>query len=192
MKNSVVKVTPKRPIHRALISLSIGTLLSVSSLWANEESQSKNASQDGNCELSEQKREMLSRINEFRNQERQCGNQRFAVAKPLVWSCQLEQTAQLHSNDMADKDYFSHISPDGSDVQQRVNNSGYSWQAVGENIAAGHLSSGAAIEGWVESPGHCRNMMSDAFTEVGMANAQPGDSGSSHSSYWIQVLANPR
>ncbi|WP_319796381.1 CAP domain-containing protein [Halomonas sp. FeN2] len=46
------------------------------------------------------------------------------------------------------------------------------------------------VEGWLDSPGHCRNIMNDAFTEMGMAKAE--DSESRYSTYWTQTLGNPR
>jgi uncharacterized protein YkwD len=91
---------------------------------------------------------------------------------------------------MAENDYFSHTDPNGVGIQQRVSSQGYVWQAVGENIAAGHTSVSAVVKGWLESPGHCRNIMSDAFTEMGMAKAN--DSESRYSTYWTQTLGKQR
>ena len=54
----------------------------------------------------------------------------------------------------------------------------------------GHTSVSAVVEGWLDSPGHCRNIMNDAFTEMGMAKAE--DSESRYSTYWTQTLGNPR
>ncbi len=135
---------------------------------------------------------MLSLINEARSQARQCGKQDFEAVKPLTWNCTLEMAAESHSQDMAKKDYFSHTGPDGVGIQQRVSSRGYVWRAVGENIAAGQESIAAVVEGWLESPGHCRNIMKDTFTEMGMAKAKAEDSGSTYPSYWTQVLAKPR
>lgn len=194
MKNSVADTIGRRPVSWApatplltapLIILLIGMLMGSSSSWAGDQPQS-------DCELTDQKREMLSQINEARSQDRQCGSQHFAAAKPLAWNCKLEAAAEMHAQDMAENDYFSHTDTDGDEIQHRVNGKGYQWQAVGENIAAGHSSSAAAVEGWLESPGHCRNIMSDTFTEMGMANAKPDSAESRYSSFWVQVLAHPR
>lgn len=202
MKNLVADTRGMRPAPWALATplltislltiLLIGMLMGASSSWASDETQSDSASLQGECELTDQKREMLAQINEARSQERQCGSQHFAAAEPLAWNCKLEAAAEMHVKDMAENDYFSHTGPDGNEIQHRVSDTGYRWQAVGENIAAGHSSSAAAVEGWLESPGHCGNIMSDAFTEMGMANAKPNSTESRYSSYWAQVLANPR
>ncbi|GHB02163.1 CAP domain-containing protein [Modicisalibacter luteus] len=165
-------------------------LMACSAAWAAEGAPEGNTVVKGDCELTDRKREMLSRVNEARSQARQCGNQRFAAAEPLTWNCTLEAAAQAHSRDMAKKDYFSHTGPDGVGIQQRVSSRGYVWRAVGENIAAGQASIVAVVDGWMESPGHCRNIMNEAFTEMGMAKAD--DPGSMYSPYWTQVLAQPR
>lgn len=181
---------PKRPAAGALSSLMVIMLIAAGSSWASDESQSDNASHPVECELNDQKQAMLTLVNEARSQARQCGDQRFEAVEALVWSCKLEAAAESHSQDMAANDYFSHTGPDGAGIEQRVDNQDYVWQAVGENIAAGHTSVSAAVEGWLESPGHCRNIMNDAFTEMGMAKAN--NSESRYSTYWTQTLGTPR
>lgn len=185
MKNSVADTIGRRPAHWAFTTLMICLLMGSGSSWASDETPS-------DCEPTDQKHEMLSQVNEARSQERQCGSQHFAAAEPLAWSCKLEAAAEMHAEDMAENDYFSHTGTDGNEIQHRVSDTGYRWQAVGENIAAGHSSSAAAVEGWLESPGHCRNIMSADFTEMGMANAKPSSAESRYSSFWVQVLAHPR
>ncbi|TMU24988.1 CAP domain-containing protein [Halomonas sp. ATBC28] len=191
MRSSVDNVPPKRPAAGALYGLTVIMLLMGSfSLWANDQTQGDNAPPQGECELNDQQQEMLSQINEARSQARQCGDQQFEAVESLAWSCKLEAAAKSHSQDMAENDYFSHTDPEGAGIEQRVGNQDYVWQAVGENIAAGLISVSAVVEGWLDSPGHCRNIMNDAFTEMGMAKAE--DSESRYSTYWTQTLGNPR
>lgn len=179
-----------RPSIKALFSLSMLMLMGPSGSWASGESQSNESSRQSNCELTDQKQEMLSLVNEARSQERQCGDQQYEAVEPLVWSCKLEAAAENHSKDMAENGYFSHTGPDGVGIQQRISNQDYVWQAVGENIAAGQSSASAVVAGWLESPGHCRNIMNNAFTEMGMAEAS--NSETRYSTYWTQTLGNPR
>ncbi|WP_244264841.1 CAP domain-containing protein [Vreelandella boliviensis] len=181
---------PKRPAAGALSSLMVIMLLASAGAWANDQSQKDDANRQGECELNDQQQAMLSLVNEARSQARQCGDQQFAAVESLTWSCKLEAAAKSHSQDMAENDYFSHTDPNGAGIEQRVGNQDYLWQAVGENIAAGHASVSAVVEGWLDSPGHCRNIMNDAFTEMGMANTE--DSESRYSSYWTQTLGHPR
>jgi uncharacterized protein YkwD len=87
---------------------------------------------------------------------------------------------------MARYDYFSHTGRDGSTVDSRATRAGYRWRAIGENIAAGQMDADAAVRGWINSPGHCANIMSPAFREMGAAfvvNTQ-----SSQGIYWTQVF----
>ena len=91
---------------------------------------------------------------------------------------------------MGDIDFFSHTGSDGLQASDRVTNAGYQWRAMGENIAAGQRYMAEVISGWLDSPGHCENIMSPAFTELG-AGVYFVD-GSSYPIYWTQVFARPR
>ncbi|NYT71528.1 CAP domain-containing protein [Halomonas sp. QX-2] len=190
MKSSVGNFLPKRPAAGALYGLIVIMLMGSSTSWANDQSQSDDATRQGECELNDQQQAMLSQINKARSQARQCGNQQYEAVESLAWSCKLEAAAKSHSEDMAENDYFSHTGPEGAGIEQRVGNQDYVWQAVGENIAAGLTSASAVVEGWLDSPGHCRNIMNDAFTEMGMAKAEGSESR--YSTYWTQTLGNPR
>ncbi|WP_328587985.1 CAP domain-containing protein [Vreelandella rituensis] len=178
----------RRPTVWALVGLLM--LMAPSGSWATEEVPRGDSTNQNDCELTERKRKMLSLINEARSQARQCGDQRYTATQALTWNCTLEAAAEAHSKDMAENDYFSHTGSDGVGIQQRVSNRGYVWRTVGENIAAGQMSIEAVVDGWLESPGHCSNIMNDTFTEMGMAKADDPDSV--YSSYWTQVLARPR
>ena len=190
MKSSVGNFPQKRPAAGALGSLVIIMLMGANTLWANDQPQRAAAPQQSECELNDQQQAMLSQVNEARSQARQCGDQAFEAAEPLTWNCKLEAAAESHSSDMAENDYFSHTAPDGAGIEQRVGDQDYLWQAVGENIAAGHTSVSAVVAGWLESPGHCRNIMNDAFTEMGAAKAE--NAQSRYSTYWTQTLGRPR
>ena len=88
---------------------------------------------------------------------------------------------------MATYDFFSHTDLDGKGVSQRVSDEGYNWRAVGENISAGLPDVATVMEGWLSSPGHCSNIMSENFTE--MAAAVVTNSQAFYGSYWTQVFA---
>jgi uncharacterized protein YkwD len=91
---------------------------------------------------------------------------------------------------MATANYFSHTGRDGRSPSQRVNAAGYTAQAVGENIAAGYGSMAAVVDGWMGSEGHCANLMSASYSQMGLACAR--GSASQYGIYWTQVLARPR
>jgi uncharacterized protein YkwD len=112
---------------------------------------------------------VLELVNEARARPRQCGGMRFAAAAPLAWNEALGAAALAHSGDMAARDYFAHADPEGRSVSQRATAAGYRWRFVGENIAAGLGEPAAVVAGWLASPGHCANIMSPDFAEMGAA-----------------------
>lgn len=142
------------------------------------------------CEMDAIDQALLDRVNEARSQPRQCGDEHFDAAEPLAWSCTLEDAARAHSEDMAAQEFFSHTGPGGVEIGERVRSRGYSWLAVGENIAGGQESADQVVERWLSSPGHCANIMSDEFTEMGAARVEAP--GSKYSPLWTQVFARPR
>ncbi|MEX2366451.1 MAG: CAP domain-containing protein [Pseudohongiellaceae bacterium] len=75
-------------------------------------------------------------------------------------------------------------------ISDRVTATGYTWSAVGENIAAGYSSVEEVMQGWLKSPGHCRNIMSDQFSEFGVSRVDVSDAD--FPSYWTQVFATQR
>ncbi|MBL3555293.1 MULTISPECIES: CAP domain-containing protein [Marinobacter] len=143
----------------------------------------------GECEMDETDRALLDRVNEARSQPRQCGDEHFDAAEPLAWNCKLEEAALAHSEDMVGQEFFSHTGPEGVQMGERVLGSGYSWSAVGENIAGGQNSVDAVVDGWLSSPGHCANIMSTKFTEMGAAKAE--ERGSRYSPSWTQIFGRP-
>jgi uncharacterized protein YkwD len=81
--------------------------------------------------------------------------------EPLKFDCRLWKASKLHSQDMAENDYFSHQSQDGRSPWDRAREQGTS--ANGENIAYGHSSAQRTLEQFEKSDGHCKNMMSSSF-----------------------------
>lgn len=131
-------------------------------------------------------RAVLAATNLARSQPRQCGKRRFAAAPPLVWNEALAHAAHSHSSDMGSHRFFSHTGRDGRAVGARARSAGYAWQRIGENIAAGQRSVAEAVQGWLDSPGHCANLMNPAFTEMGAAYAVRG--APRPAAYWTQVF----
>jgi len=132
----------------------------------------------------------LSLVNAARAKARKCGATAFAAAPPLTLSAMLSRAALIHSQDMAKKDFFEHKGSDGSTVGIRTARVGYVWRTVGENIAIGPQTAEVVVQGWIDSPGHCANIMSPAFTEMGIAFVV--DRKSEAGIYWTQVFGTPR
>jgi uncharacterized protein YkwD len=135
-------------------------------------------------------KEMLTQVNNARLQARNCGTVDYKATAALSWNCTLEAVADEHSRDMGDVNFFSHTGSDGLSVGDRVTNAGYVWTSVGENIAAGQPTIDAVMNAWLDSPGHCANIMSPTYTEIGATSYTV--SGSDYSIYWTQDFARPR
>ena len=143
-------------------------------------------------------KEFLTRINQVRSERRSCGRYgSMGPVQPLVWSDKLYEAAFEHSYDMAKSSHFSHdgsgsrndraaVDMDlghGSKLRDRMSYADYQWRAIGENIAAGQQTTQAAMEAWLRSDEHCKNLMSEHFTEVGMAYYPSNDQ---FQTYWAQ------
>ena len=123
---------------------------------------------------------MLKAVNEVREKGCDCGDQTMPPVPALNWDPRLEEAALRHAKDMNKNNFLKHKGSDGSSMSDRVKEAGYKWRRVGENIASGYPNLGAVMQGWKESAGHCRNMMSADFKDLGAARS--GD-------YWVQNFA---
>ncbi len=98
---------------------------------------------------------------------------------PLTPDPRLDAAAQRHARDMLRQDYFSHVSPDGSEVVDRVRRAGGDWPIVGENIAVCTGCSGSPDgsdverfhQGWMTSPEHRANILDRGYSHYGFALA---------------------
>ena len=132
---------------------------------------------------------MVQLINHIRNSKRRCGKRPFSAARTVKWNDNLTIAAQGHAKDMAWNDMLSHTGSDGSSVQARVERTGYRWRIVAENIAAGRQQSEEVLFSWLESPGHCANLMNPAVTDIGAACFRNRESR--YGTYWALVMAAP-
>ena len=89
---------------------------------------------------------------------------------PLTLDPALCRIARIKSEDMRDNQYFAHTSPTYGNVRQMLTHFGYSYSAAGENIAH-HATIEKAQAAFLSSPGHRKNIMSSAYTKVGLGIA---------------------
>ena len=164
------------------------------------------------------KQDYLDAINDARDIAQDCGSEGTKSAvPPLAWNDELYSVAAEHSVDLAawnngvvtEAEAITRFSHDGSGTvsdwtaqkqelergsttRERVDNSGYKWQASGENIAAGTTTDTAVavVQQWLDSPPHCANLMSSNYTEVGMAMVE--DANSFYIHYWTQNFGKPQ
>ncbi len=90
----------------------------------------------------------------------------------LAESRQLDQAAQAKANDMAQKGYFAHVSPDGTQPWTWIERAGYDYQYAGENLAVRFVDSHDVVNAWMASPTHRANIVKTQYTEIGVATAE--------------------
>ena len=137
--------------------------------------------------------EVLNLVNEYRAQGADCGSRgSFQATTALTMNATLRCAARLHSLDMYVRGFFSHDNPDGEDPFDRMAAVGYEGSSMGENIAQGQQSPQDVMEGWMGSDGHCGNIMSDSFTEIGVGYYPGEQSGFQNRNYWTQTFGAQR
>ncbi len=126
--------------------------------------------------------DFLTRINKVRTAGCKCGKTYMPPVEPLSWNSLLERSAYAHALDMSKRRYFNHTSLSGKTIKNRLEEAGYTLTgmrtyAFGENIAAGQKSIDQVMTSWLKSEGHCKNIMSKNFKEIGVAETNL---------YWVQ------
>jgi uncharacterized protein YkwD len=123
-----------------------------------------------------------------------------ASAQPLAFNPQLIDAAQQHAQDMNDRGYFGHTTPDGVDPGQRLTNAGVNWTSWGESSAAGtgYTDSASALSALIADNGvsdlaHRKQLLAiDAIfqpqNQVGIGIVQNG-SGPLKNYYTIDTAA---
>lgn len=86
---------------------------------------------------------------------------------PLKFNNQLDTAAQSKAKDMAQKNYWSHNTPDGREPWVFIEGVQYKYRKAAENLAYGFTTSPATVNGWMNSPGHRANIMDPELREVG-------------------------
>jgi uncharacterized protein YkwD len=103
----------------------------------------------------------------------------------------LDLSSRFHAADMSVTDYFDHNSfgiVNGELVQvcdtwDRIETYYTNWLALAENIAAGQRLPEVAMDGWMNSPDHRHNILSDAYWEIGVGYFE---GGGEYRHYWVQ------
>ena len=120
---------------------------------------------------------VLKKINAFRKK---------AGAPSLRLSQPLGDAARHHSEDMAERNYFSHDLKGGTTWEENIRDFGYSGDPVGENIAAGQESAAEVFDAWRTSKGHRKNMLDGDFRAIGIARAY--DRNAKYGWYWTTTF----
>ena len=99
----------------------------------------------------------------------------------LTYDWELSRVARYKSQDMKDKNYFSHTSPTYGSPYQMMQQFGITYRTAGENIAKGYASPQAVVNAWMNSPGHRANILNASYTRIGVGYVASGN-------YWTQMF----
>lgn len=127
--------------------------------------------------------QVLTLVNQKRAAGATCGGVKYAPAPPLTLDDRLRCAARKHSKDMGVKKFFSHTGSNGSTPWQRIKSAGYTYTQAAENIAAGYSTPSAVVTGWMNSSGHCKNIMKSSLKHLGVGYYE-GTAG--YKKYWTQ------
>jgi uncharacterized protein YkwD len=94
----------------------------------------------------------------------------------------LATAAHKHSADMAERDYFDHVTPEGVTPWDRARAEGYDEPAA-ENIARGQETPEEVVQAWMDSPGHRANILNCDYKAMGLGVVY-GDGGP----WWTQMF----
>lgn len=108
---------------------------------------------------------------------------------PLTTKEELSQAAYCKAQDMADKNYFSHISPTYGSLFEMLEKFGITYTTAGENIAMGQNTPAEAMNAWMNSSRHRANILNSSYTNIGVGLA----ANKNGQKYWAQIFikSNP-
>ena len=138
----------------------------------------------------DREQQVLALVNEARAVGADCGAEgKFGPAAPLTLEPHLHCAARAHAMDMAERDFFDHVNPDGEDPFARMEKAGYTdWMAAAENIAAGSDDAEQTVLGWLDSDGHCANMLDPKYKDFGIGFYE---GAGQYNFYWTQTFGAP-
>ena len=105
----------------------------------------------------------------------------------LTTNWELSRVARYKSQDMIDKNYFSHTSPTYGSPFTMMQNFGLKFSAAAENIAYGQRTPQEVVNAWMNSSGHRANILSASYTQTGVGAAKKADG----TLYWTQMFMKP-
>ncbi|MBL4684255.1 MAG: CAP domain-containing protein [Nannocystaceae bacterium] len=129
--------------------------------------------------------DVLEIVNMHRASGYNCGSGgSFGPAAALTMQPNLRCAARVHSKDMDTRNFFAHDNPSGESPFDRMGMAEYSYSTAGENIAAGSADAVGTMNQWMNSSGHCVNIMNPSFTEIGVGYHPGGQYGT----LWTQTF----
>jgi uncharacterized protein YkwD len=94
--------------------------------------------------------------------------------------------AQVQARYIAEREKTAHRGRGGSTLAQRVEDQGYAYLKMAENVASGQATPEEVLASWMDSPSHRQNILDD-FAEIGAARVI----GDDQRPYWCVVFGTP-
>lgn len=111
--------------------------------------------------------------------------------QPLKLNEKLTAAALAKAQDMMDAQYWAHTSPSGKQPWDFIKNSGYSYQAAGENLARDFANTDDMVAAWMASPTHKANIVNGKYQEIGVAVID-GELQGAETTLVVQEFGMPR
>ncbi len=105
----------------------------------------------------------------------------------LTTNWELSRVARYKSQDMINKNYFSHTSPTYGSPFNMMEQFGLKFSAAAENIAYGQRTAQEVVTAWMNSAGHRANILSASYSQTGVGAAKKADG----TLYWTQMFIRP-
>lgn len=88
---------------------------------------------------------------------------------------------------------FSHTRPNNTSFYTILDDFNLTWMSTAENIAAGNAAAGGsspemAMDLWINSSGHYKNMINDEYSKIGVGCIYIPNS--TYGYYWVQLFQN--
>lgn len=105
-----------------------------------------------------------SKVIELTNQKRNA-----AGLPSLNLNSSLSEAAKEKGEHMLANNYWAHVAPDGTEPWFFFTNHGYTYKYAGENLARDFSNPTSAVDAWMASASHRENLLSDKYSEIGVA-----------------------
>jgi uncharacterized protein YkwD len=126
---------------------------------------------------------LVAEVLQLINEERATWGLGILVLNPV-----LTQIAEDYCCEMIEEGFFAHEHPrTGERIGDRAVRAGYTFLAVGENLAAGQETPEQVVAEWMNSPQHREIILGIQWREVGIGVRIGGEDGV----YWVLEFGNP-
>ena len=98
---------------------------------------------------------------------------------PVTLNTTATQAAQVRAEEAAKS--FSHTRPNGTKCFTALTEANVSYTAAGENLAGRMKTPERAVQAWMDSPGHRKNIMNPRYSQIGVGYVSSGN-------YWSQFF----